>query len=50
MIERNPHNVYLALAVLLAAAAAISYFFGWRTLLRRERDLEDSYSPRVKRD
>lgn len=46
MIERNPNNVYIALAVLVAAAAAIAYFFGWRTMLRRERDLDDIYPPK----
>jgi hypothetical protein len=46
MIERNPNNVYFALASLVAIAAAIAYFFGWRTLFRRERDLDDIYPPK----
>lgn len=48
MIVRNPNNVYLALAMLAGLFFAFVYFFGWRSVIRRDRDLGEIYPPRAK--
>lgn len=50
MIVRDPNNVYFVLAALAGLLWAWVYFFGWRSILRRERDLNDLFPPRKDRD